>query len=108
MTEDTTFELGPGGKPLIVKILLSAQRALLGEVSPALRGVTLGWHDQVIRMRAYFDGPISEEDLESMTCVAAQIIADFPSPWNIDEEIVRCDAPERMEFLQVWAYLRRE
>jgi hypothetical protein len=81
---------------------------MLGEVSPALRGVTVGWHDNTIQVRAYFDGPISEEDRESMSCVGTEMIADFSEPWTIDDEVVRRDAPEPMECLEAWAYLRRE
>ncbi len=58
-------------------VLLSVQRALLGEVPPALRGVTLGWDDSLIYLRCYFDGPISEEDHESMELVATEVMADF-------------------------------
>jgi hypothetical protein len=89
-------------------LLLSVQRALLGEVSPALRGVTVGWHDHVIQLRSYFDGPISDEDRESLSCVATEVIADFPEPWTIEEEVIRRDASEEMECLAAWAYQRRE
>lgn len=93
---------------LRASLLLSAQRALLSEISPALRGVTIGWRDHVIFIRSYFDGPISEEDHESMSCVATEVIADFPAPWTIADEVIRCDAPEPLECLIAWAYLRRE
>jgi hypothetical protein len=53
--------------------LLSVQRALSGEVSPPLRGVTVGWYDYVIQLRSYFDGPISEEDRESMLLGLTQL-----------------------------------
>jgi hypothetical protein len=95
-------------RQLRAQVLLSVQRALLGEVSSALRGVTVGWQDQVIELRAYFDGPISEDDRESISCVGSEVIADFPDPWTINEEAVRRDAPEPMECLETWAYRRRE
>ncbi len=93
---------------LRARLLLSIQRALLGEVPPTLRGVTVGWQDYVIQLRFYLDGPISEEDRGSMSCVATEVIADFPAPWMIDEEILRRDAPEPLECLEAWAYHRRE
>jgi hypothetical protein len=107
-TEYTSCQQDHSGNPLRVQILLSVQRALLGEVPPALRGVTVGWHDTTVQLRCYFDGPVSEEDRESMSCVASEVIADFSAPWTIDEEVIRKDAPEPMESLDAWAYRRRE
>jgi hypothetical protein len=94
--------------PLRASLLLSALRALLGEVSPALRGVTIGWRDHVILLRSYFDGPISEVDRDSMSSVGAEVIGDFSEPWTIEDEVIRCDAPEPLEGLVAWAYRRRE
>jgi hypothetical protein len=100
--------MSTGDFPFRASLLLSVQRALLGEVPPALRGVTVGWHDDVIQLRSYFDGPISEVDRESMSCVATEVIADYAEPWTIEEEVIRWDAPEPMDCLAAWAYLRRE
>lgn len=85
--------------PLRASLLLSVQRALLGEVSPAVRGVTVGWREHVILLRSYFDGPISAADRDSMSCVGAEVIGDFPEPWTIDDEVIRCDAPAPLECL---------
>ncbi|MBX6313852.1 MAG: hypothetical protein IRY99_13190 [Isosphaeraceae bacterium] len=90
------------------RILLSLQGALLGEVPPALRGVTVGWDERSIRIIAYFDGEISEEDRESMACVETEVIADFPEGEEIRLDSVRRDAPAAMETLNEWVYLRRE
>ncbi len=84
-------------------VLLSVQRALLGEVPPALRGVTLGWDDRLIYLRCYFDGPISEEDRESMELVATEVMADFFLERNVELQVVRQDAPSRLDPLEVWA-----
>jgi hypothetical protein len=86
----------------------SVQRALLGEVPPALRGVTLGWDDRLIYLRCYFDGPISEEDHESMELVATEVMADFFLERNVELQVVRQDAPSRLDPLEVWAYHRQE
>jgi hypothetical protein len=93
---------------LTASLLLSVQRALLGEVPPALRGVTVAWHDQVILIRSYFDGPITDGDREAMSCATSEVIADFPAPWTIEDDVVRCDAPEPLECLAAWAYHRQE
>jgi hypothetical protein len=107
-TNEGASALALYGRQLRGALLLSVQRALLGAVSPTLRGVTVGWQGQVIRLRFYTDGPISSEDREALSVVGAEVIADFPAPWAIDEEVIREDAPEPMECLEAWAYLRRE
>lgn len=94
--------------PLVSQLRFSVQRALLGAVTPNLRGVTVGWGDGTIRLRFYYDGAISEEDEEQARCVGTEVIADFWSPWTIEEEIVRHDAPQPMERLAAWVYLRKE
>lgn len=88
-------------------IILSVQRALLGEVSPALRGVTVGWNDKSINILCYFDGFISKEDREAMSCVETEVMADFPD-LQIDLDVIQCDVPQEMNLLDVWVYRRRE
>lgn len=88
--------------------MLSLQRALLGEVSSALRGVTAGWRDWVFDIVCYFDGPISEADEYSMGCVSAEIAADFPPEYTVNFDVVRKDAPAEMPVLREWVYRRRE
>jgi hypothetical protein len=77
-------------------------------VSPALRGVTVGQRRRAVVVRSYFEGEISGQDVDSISCAGAGIIADFREPWRISERIIRLDAPERMEGMEAWAYLRRE
>ncbi|HEX8201392.1 MAG TPA: hypothetical protein VF590_12970 [Isosphaeraceae bacterium] len=93
-----------------IQVLLSVNRALLGEVPPSLRGVTVAWDEHSIEVVAYFDGEIAVEDRESMECVLTEVIADFsPDPeaqYRLD--CLRRDAPARMEPLRAWVYLRRE
>ena len=59
------------------KVLLSLQRALLGEVFPALREVTVDWSDSSVKFFAYVDGELAPEDEESLSCVSAEVAADF-------------------------------
>lgn len=101
-------ETHPPDADVQMMLLLSAQRALLGAVSPALRGVTVGARDKVVLFRCYLDGPIAEEDREALQVAGTEIIADFPAPWDINEEIIRCDAPAEIEVLDAWVYRRRE
>lgn len=91
------------------ELLLIAQVALLGEVPISLRGVTLGWSETEIRVRAVFHGELHEDDRESMECVASEIIASFPRH-TIEVEIVRLDAPARLNdlLLTAWVFVRKE
>jgi hypothetical protein len=91
-----------------IHVLLSVQRALLGEVPPALRGVTVGWDASSINIVCYFDGEISEEDQASMSCVETEVIADSFPEYDVRLECVRRDAPAKMEDLREWVFLRRE
>ena len=93
-----------------VTLLLSVQRALLGSVPATLRAVTCDWEGTEIKLQFLFDGEIGERDRESVQVVGAEVIADFPSPWTISEEIRRLDSPAdvRPSALAHWAYLRTE
>ena len=90
------------------RILLSLQRALLGEVFPALRGVTVGWDEGMIRIVCYIDGPISPIDEERLSGVETEVLADFSEDYEVRLDTIRCDEPANMPFLQAWAYRRRE
>ncbi len=94
---------------LRVRVLLSLQRALLGEVTPNLRGVTCSWDQSLIRISALFDGKVSEENRESMECVATEVMSDFPD-FQVILECQRLDVPEPLSShaLMAWAYSRRE
>ena len=94
----STFE------PLLT-LKLSIQRALLGEVTDRLVRVTCGLKDQHIQIRAYFSGRVTEEDLEHIQFVGAEVIADFPGGYMIDETAVSVDDGEP-EMLDFWAFIR--
>jgi len=89
-------------------VLLSVQRALLGEVFPALRGVSIELDDSKICLVCIVDGMLSSEDAESLSCIESEVMADFPEEYEVSLETVRCDAPAEMPTCSVWAYRRRE
>ena len=53
-------------------------RALWGEVSPALHAARIKMDDKIIYLFFYYDSEISEEDNESAECVATEVISDYP------------------------------
>ena len=93
-----------------VQLLLSVQRAMLDAVPATLRSVTCGWAGTEIKLQFLFDGSISEDDEKSMRMVGSEVIADFPSPWTITEQVARFDYPNdlRSLVLPLWAYARKE
>ncbi len=92
------------------KILLSVQRALLGAVPHNLRAVTCDWEGTEIKLRFVFDGEIDEENYETAGIVGAEVVADFPAPWTVSEDIIRLDYPDSLcpGPLVLWAYRRKE
>ncbi len=86
---------------------LSIQRALLGKVTDRLVRVTCGLKDRHIQIRAYFSGKVTEEDIEGIQFVGAEVIADFPEGYTIDETAVSVDSGEP-EMLDFWAFHRAE
>lgn len=74
-----------------------------------MRGVTVGWTSSEITVRALIDGPVDEDDAESIDCVGTEIIAGFPNH-TIAVEVLRVDVPESLDpyFLKAWVYMRKE
>jgi hypothetical protein len=86
---------------LHVRVLLSLQRALLGEITPEMRAVAVQWSPDRIEIRIYTDGEASSETREDFdAAVVTQVVADFSFPERgdptVDFEFVRCDAPSRL------------
>lgn len=94
---------------LRIRVLLSLQTALLDEITPNIRGITCGWSNYLITINCYFDGEISEDDRESMECVATEVIANF-SQHKISISSKRLDIPEPLNpyTLSEWVYRRKE
>jgi hypothetical protein len=89
-------------------VALVLQVALFGEVSPALRAVGFNLRDRRVTLVFYYDGPISEEDQESASCMETEMIAALPQDAQVVSEVIRFDAPGRMPPPDRWVYSRRE
>ncbi len=94
---------------LRVRLLLSIQRALLGEVTPNIRAVTAAIDESTITLRWIIDGQISHDLENDLGTVGTEIVADFES-YQMSQEFLRCDAPRPMDefYLEQLAYLRKE
>jgi hypothetical protein len=94
---------------LRMKVLLSANRALWGSVTPALRGVTVDYKKEQLVLRAYFDRGASEEDKELLDVAMTEMMADLDQHiehWQY--EPIDLAFPQKMEVLKDWVYIRHE
>ena len=96
--------------PSRVDLILSLQRALLGEVRTELRAASIQAEPfrRLIKVRFEYAGSPSDEVRESGSCAATEVIADFPAPWRIEEEHVSRPLPAKCEPLEHLVYLRHE
>ncbi len=90
-------------------LLLSCQRALIGEVTPSLRGVAVKWRDDCILMIFYHQGVLNQGIENEYYCIATEVIADYIDA-KIAEKIIRCDAPKPLPKFENTnlVYLRKE
>lgn len=90
-----------------ISLTLSAVRALIGNVTPALRSASVEWKENTIVWKCVFDTTASAEDYELMSTAAAEIISDFPDA-ELEEIYVTIPPPESVEPLQQAVYSRHE
>jgi hypothetical protein len=95
------------------RALLSVQRALLGEVTPEMRAISLELSQKVLRVTVFIDGLVDEDLVDDFdSAVITQIIADFPEPDRDDPavefEFIRADVPAPLEPRGRWVYFRKE
>jgi hypothetical protein len=79
------------------EVLLSVQRALLGEITPGMRAVRVEWNERLICIRIFHDGPWAQEIEEDFDAGAVtQVVADFPCTEKgdpaVEFQFVRLDA----------------
>jgi hypothetical protein len=91
-------------------LLLSLQRALLGEVHPTLRQASAEADPiaKVVSLKFEYDGPAAGAARESCSSAAAEVIADFPAPWRLEEQHVAAPSSTPLAPLSCIAYRRAE
>jgi hypothetical protein len=90
------------------KVLRSLQVALLGAVTPNLRGVGVKWDDTHIHFNCYFDGPVSDEDRATMAVVDTEVLSDFPWSHQVTHDVIRLDFPQWLPRDETSVYQRKE
>ena len=72
-------------------MVLSLNRALLGEVSPKLREVKFSSDDKNIYLRFFYDQDLDDDDRDSANIIAATVAGDFPG-YSLKDEIISGDS----------------
>lgn len=87
----------------------SVQRALIGEITANMAAVTCALRQNLIVVRCYYFGTPTDEDRQRLSAVGAEIIADFPPPYDIVEECFPYHPSQHLpECLDFWAFMRAE
>jgi hypothetical protein len=100
---------GSGIAPTHIRFRLSAQRALLGHVTPPLRSVSISVNElkSAWSIRFVFDGEPSESQLEEAKVATTEILADFPD-WDYSDEFLFIAAPTKIPSLDWVVFARCE
>ena len=85
---------------------LSVQRAMVGEVTANLAGLHTTLEGTQIVIAAYFFTEPSEGDLEHFSVITAEVIADYPDHYNIDERVALISEVKRNSI--PWNFRRAE
>jgi hypothetical protein len=90
------------------EIRLSALRALLGNVPSSLRSFSAEVSGNVVRLRSIFDDTATEEHIELLSIVGAEIIADYPAEYALEEDFWKLSSSAQMEHLSELIFHRYE
>ena len=88
---------------------LSAQRALLGVISPEIRLIKVRRDVELILLTTIFSRLPSDAEKEALSVAAIEVIADFPD-CRIEERVIVSVEPLPVEDVleEGWVYLRAE
>jgi hypothetical protein len=84
---------------------LSAQRALLGEVTPNMLAVSLEVTNDRLVVKFDFESQPSEEEIDATQCISTEILADFPEINHVEERIGVNKKVAKDKFLHCLVYL---
>jgi hypothetical protein len=73
------------------EILLAAQSALVGEIFPVLRKVSILWRPGSVVLTYHVDAELSDDDRDSITSIEAEMVAHLPE-LDTSSEIILYDA----------------
>ncbi len=92
------------------ELFLYMRKALLGEVTPDLRGVAVAIDDTGVRGRVIFDRALTDEMRELVSDIEGEVIADYGGlfPVEFAAQYSPSDVPRSLEAGEHWAFLRYE
>lgn len=78
----------------------SIERALTGQTPENLVALTAEVESQRIKLVAYFDEQVTEDNTGTISPVAAEVIADFPEQLSIEEDCLTSTSvlPKMLQF----------
>ncbi|MBQ9601593.1 MAG: hypothetical protein IJR46_06230 [Neisseriaceae bacterium] len=76
---------------------ICSQDVLLGTITPNIRQIWIGLIDKTIQFIVIFDGEISEDDEDNMSCVGTELLASIGGDFHINEQFISISPPNRYE-----------
>jgi len=89
--------------PLVI-LKCSVQRALLGVLTNSMVGVTANIENGVVTLVIYYDGIVSDTEVELTSEIAAEVIADFPNSTIVERSL--SVSTDQLKTLGFWAMLK--
>jgi hypothetical protein len=90
------------------ELRLSAQRALVGQVSPKLYGACVEARDKLIVLTFYVAPDLSDDERDDLTSAGGMVIADFPDDYRMHEEFITVGEPRNpLRTEGTWVLLQR-
>lgn len=88
-------------------VLLAIWKALLGQITPNMRAIYIDWDEEVIRLYFFFDGDITEEEREDISCIETEVISQIPDSMY-ELHCIRLDCPKPIVCSGSCVYKRKE
>ena len=93
------------------RAMIAGMRALLGEITPAMRVATIEVTDRRILLRVYHTGEASDELRDDLDAAGTEILSEVPwdaaTPPEVDVQLLRCDEPSAVS-VEGWPIFARK
>jgi hypothetical protein len=90
------------------RLLLSAQRALLGKIYPSIRAIAVGFNELGnLMIKMYLDQSPNEDDYEELSDITGEILADIEFN-NVEELCEFSESKIDLGGLDAFVYMRKE
>ena len=102
----------PADWPFFERVQLAVVRALVGEITPEIRAVSVGLAARHAIVQIVHEGAATETFAEAMDLVDTYVLAAFPADGaeaiTLDTRLVRCDPPGRPPPIGVPVFARED